>query len=164
MDDQFIKVSAYRKTDIEAHTKELREKYGNRLKMTISGDMWLDCMATGVNKGAAVKLLQESLEIAPEETIAFGDQLNDIEMLGRAYYSFAIGNARSEVKAATRFQDRYECAGWCAENSEAAGIRKGFKYMERNWYAPTAGNHLRLMKKVTRPSRSRCGTRSLRKN
>ena len=72
--------------------------------MTISGDMWLDCMATGVNKGAAVKLLQESLEIAPEETIAFGDQLNDIEMLGRAYYSFAIGNARPEVKEAARFE------------------------------------------------------------
>ena len=57
VDDQFIKVSAYRKTDIEAHTKELREKYGDRLKMTISGDMWLDCMATGINKGEAVKLL-----------------------------------------------------------------------------------------------------------
>ena len=52
---QFIKVSAYRKADIEAH-RELREKYGDRLKMTISGDMWLDCMATGVNKGEAVKL------------------------------------------------------------------------------------------------------------
>lgn len=39
-----------------------------------------------------------------EETIAFGDQLNDIEMLGRAYYSFAIGNARPEVKEAARFE------------------------------------------------------------
>lgn len=49
--------------------------------MTISGDMWVDCMAKGVNKGEAVKVLQESLEILPEETMAFGDQLNDIEML-----------------------------------------------------------------------------------
>ncbi len=102
--DQFIKVSAYRKSDIEAHTKELREKYGDRLKMTISGDMWLDCMAFGINKGEAVKLLQESLSIDPKETIAFGDQLNDIEMLERAYYSFAIGNARSEVKKTARFE------------------------------------------------------------
>ena len=36
--------------------------------------------------------------------MAFGDQLNDIEMLNRAYYSFAIGNARPEVKEAARFQ------------------------------------------------------------
>ena len=36
--------------------------------------------------------------------MAFGDQLNDLEMLNRAYYSFAIGNARPEIKAAARFQ------------------------------------------------------------
>lgn len=100
----FIKLSAYKKSHVEAATKGLREKYGHRLKMTISGDMWLDCMASSVNKGEAVKLLQESLGIAPEETIAFGDQLNDMEMLKQAYYSFAIGNARPEVKAAARFQ------------------------------------------------------------
>ena len=30
--------------------------------------------------------------------------VNDMEMLKQAYYSFAIGNARPEVKAAARFQ------------------------------------------------------------
>ena len=104
VEDQFIKISAYKKHDVEPATKELREKYGSQLKITISGDMWMDCMASGVNKGEAVKLLQESLGILPEETIAFGDQLNDMEMLKQAYYSFAIGNARPEVKAAARFQ------------------------------------------------------------
>lgn len=104
VEDQFIKLSAYKKSQVEPATKELRKKYGHRLKMTISGDMWLDCMADGVNKGEAVKLLQESLGISPKETIAFGDQLNDVEMLNQAYYSFAIGNARPEVKAAARFQ------------------------------------------------------------
>lgn len=104
VEDQFIKISAYKKHDVESATKELREKYGSRLKITISGDMWMDCMASGVNKGEAVKLLQESLGILPEETMAFGDQLNDMEMLQQAYYSFAIGNARPEVKAAARFQ------------------------------------------------------------
>lgn len=104
VEDQFIKVSAYRKSDVEAVTREIRDKYGERLKITISGDMWMDCMAVGVNKGAAVKLLQESLNILPEETMVFGDQLNDVEMLGEAYYSFAVGNARPEVKAAARFE------------------------------------------------------------
>lgn len=102
--EPFIKVSAYRPTDIEAATRNLREKYDGRLKITISGDMWMDCMAPGVNKGEAVKLLQESLGILPEETMVFGDQMNDIEMMHQAYYSFAVGNARPEVKAAARFQ------------------------------------------------------------
>ncbi|WP_077609416.1 HAD family hydrolase [Clostridium sp. Marseille-P2415] len=104
VDSEFIKISVYRKTDVEAHTRALREKYADRLKITIAGDMWMDCMRPGINKGQAVKLLQESLGIKPEETMAFGDQLNDIEMLKQAYYSFAVGNAREEVKAAARFQ------------------------------------------------------------
>jgi len=102
--DRFIKVSAYKKSGIEPATKGLRETYQSQVKITISGDMWMDCMATGVNKGEAVKLLQESLNISPRETLVFGDQMNDLEMLGRAYYSFAVGNAREEVKAAARFQ------------------------------------------------------------
>ncbi|HBE85425.1 MAG TPA: HAD family phosphatase [Lachnoclostridium sp.] len=104
VESEFIKVSVYRKTDVEAHTRVLRQKYADRLKMTIAGDMWLDCMRPGINKGQAVKLLQDSLGIKPEETMAFGDQLNDIEMLKQAYYSFAVGNAREEVKAAARFR------------------------------------------------------------
>ena len=104
VDSQFIKVSIYRETEVEEYTRELREKYKDRFKITIAGDMWMDCMKPGINKGQAVKLLQDSLEIKPEETMAFGDQLNDIEMLEQAYYSFAVGNARPEVKATARFQ------------------------------------------------------------
>lgn len=104
VEDEFIKVSAYRKNDVESATKAIREKYSDQVKITISGEMWMDCMALGVNKGQAVSLLQESLGITPKETIAFGDQLNDVEMMQQAYYSFAIGNARPEVKAAARFQ------------------------------------------------------------
>ncbi len=104
VDSEFIKISVYRKADVESYTRDLREAYTGRLKITIAGDMWMDCMKPGINKGQAVKLLQDSLDIKPEETMAFGDQLNDIEMLHQAYYSFAVGNARPEVKAAARFQ------------------------------------------------------------
>ena len=104
VDDSFIKVSAYKKHGVEEATRQLRQQFGSRMKMTLSGDMWLDCMAVGVSKGSAIRILQESLQIRPEETMAFGDQFNDIEMLGQAYYSFAVANARPEVKAAARFQ------------------------------------------------------------
>ncbi len=103
VEDRFIKIAFYSKNQVETYGKYIQEKYQDRLKITISGDMWMDCMAKGVNKGQAIKTLQESLEILPEETMVFGDQLNDIEMLGQAYYSFAVGNARPEVKKAARF-------------------------------------------------------------
>ena len=102
--DEFIKISVYKKHGVEEAGKAIREKYKDRLKITISGDMWMDCMNPRVNKGEAVRQIQEDLEFLPEETMAFGDQLNDLEMLNRAYYSFAIGNARPEIKAAARFQ------------------------------------------------------------
>jgi Cof subfamily protein (haloacid dehalogenase superfamily) len=102
--EDLIKVSLYKKSGIEAATAQIREKYKDRLKITISGDMWMDAMVPGVSKGWAINLLQESLFITPRETMAFGDQLNDLEMLDAAYYSFAVGNARPEVKAAARFQ------------------------------------------------------------
>lgn len=104
VDDQFIKMSIYKKSGIEKSAQALKEKYKDKLKITISGDMWMDFMTIGVNKGWAIKTLQDSLNISRRETMIFGDQLNDIEMLGESYYSFAIGNAREEVKAITRFQ------------------------------------------------------------
>lgn len=102
--DEIIKVSAYKPHGIQEATKGLIAQFGGKLKMTISGDMWMDAMAPGVCKGQAIRTLQENLDIKPEETMAFGDQLNDIEMLESAYYSFAVANAREEVKKAARFQ------------------------------------------------------------
>lgn len=104
VDDEIIKVAAYRKENVQGAAGYLFDRYQDQLKMTISGDMWLDCMRKDVNKGEAVRTLQESLGIAPEETMVFGDQLNDIEMLARAHYSFAVANAREEVRKAARFQ------------------------------------------------------------
>lgn len=99
-----VKISIYKRQGIEAATREIYEEFNGALKMACAGDMWMDCMAKGVNKGHAVRTIQESLGISPQETMAFGDQLNDIEMLERAYYSFAVANAREEVRRAARFQ------------------------------------------------------------
>lgn len=104
VEDDFIKASIFHPTDAEKATVELRERYTDRLKIVVSGSQWIDFSAPGVSKGEAVRHLQEDLNISPRETIAFGDQLNDIEMLGRAYYSFAVANARPEVRKAARFQ------------------------------------------------------------
>ena len=48
-------------------------------------------------------ILQEGLQIRPDETVVFGDQMNDVEMLRQAYYSFAVANARPEVIKEARF-------------------------------------------------------------
>ena len=99
-----MKISIYKKEGIEAATRDIYEEFRDQAKMACAGDMWMDCMARDVNKGRAVRTIQESLGIKMEETMAFGDQLNDIEMLNQAYYSCAVANAREEVRRAARFQ------------------------------------------------------------
>lgn len=72
----------------------------SRTKLASAGKEWMDCNPPGVNKGTAIRFLQEYLGITPEETCTFGDNLNDIEMLQSAGTSFAVSNAREEVIAA----------------------------------------------------------------
>ena len=98
-----MKIAGCRMEGLGSRADGFKEKYGTKLKVTLAGEQWLDTMDPGVSKGAAVKLLQESLMIRPEETMVFGDQLNDIEMLNQAYYSFAVANGRPETRAAARF-------------------------------------------------------------
>ena len=51
-----------------------------------------------VNKGLAIKELLKKYEISPEETMAFGDQWNDLEMLKFVKYGYLMGNATEELK------------------------------------------------------------------
>jgi len=105
IDDKIIKVSAYSpSSNIYEDSREIYEKYSDKILPAFSGSMWLDCNAKGVNKGEAIRALQESLGISPQETMVFGDQGNDVSMLKSAYYSFAVANAIDEAKAAARFE------------------------------------------------------------
>ena len=99
-----IKLSIYCPENMEGIMgKAFLPKWGDQVKATFSGECFLDCMRRGSNKGKALKAVQKMYGISREETMVFGDNLNDIEMLGQADASFAIGNAREEVKEAARF-------------------------------------------------------------
>lgn len=102
--DAIVKMSAFREEDLEHFLEPVTEKWKEKVQVVTSGTVWIDFMGRGVNKGQAVKELQTALHITPEETMVFGDQINDIHMLQSAYYSYAVANARPEAKAAARFQ------------------------------------------------------------
>ncbi len=95
-----VKLSVYHKPDGKPHpATALVEPWKGRITGVVSGPEWVDFADPRVQKGAAIRILQESLEISPEETMVFGDQLNDVSMLRQAAYSYAVGSARPEVKA-----------------------------------------------------------------
>ena len=64
------KLSIYKDSGVEAAARSLVEEFKDILQISCAGDMWLDCMAKDVNKGHAVKVIQDSLGIKPEETMA----------------------------------------------------------------------------------------------
>ncbi len=49
-------------------------------------------------KGWAINFLIENLKINRKETIAFGDSLNDVDMISTSYTGIAMGNACPELK------------------------------------------------------------------
>ena len=72
------------------------------VRVVLSSHYWVDVMRPGVNKGVAVQRLQKLLGVAPEECAAFGDYLNDVEMLEAVGHGFAMANAHPAVKEAAR--------------------------------------------------------------
>ncbi|MGB2700323.1 MAG: HAD family hydrolase [Candidatus Phosphoribacter baldrii] len=60
---------------------------------------WLDINPEGVSKGSALEQLRRRLQVEPCDTVAVGDQRNDIEMLQWAARGVAMGNAPEQVQA-----------------------------------------------------------------
>ena len=52
----------------------------------------------GMDKGLAIKKVVETLHMKMEDTIAFGDSMNDYEMLQTVKYGYAMANAMPPVK------------------------------------------------------------------
>lgn len=61
---------------------------------------WMDINPLGVSKASALERVRERLGVAPQLTLAVGDQRNDLEMLGWAARGVAMGQAPQEVLAA----------------------------------------------------------------
>lgn len=100
-DAEIIKVAVYRKGSI----RDLGEStfipaWEHKVKACMAGEEWVDFMDASVDKGNALKFLQNYLGITREETMAFGDNNNDIGMMLAAGESYAVETAVEEVKAA----------------------------------------------------------------
>ncbi|GAP02302.1 HAD superfamily hydrolase [Fructobacillus pseudoficulneus] len=65
--------------------------------VTTSGYGAIDLVNPTVNKGVALKDLGQRLGIQPEEMTAFGDGLNDLEMLELVGQPYAMPNSDSEL-------------------------------------------------------------------
>lgn len=101
--EDFIKISVYAADGIQRYSDYFSERWGRVTQATVSGRCWQDFVPIGVHKGAAIKRIQEKFDIAPQETMSFGDNYNDIEMFERSYYSYAMDASVEDIKNAARY-------------------------------------------------------------
>ena len=100
---QIIKIAIYQKESIrELGEGILIPEWKDKVKVCMAGEEWVDFMDTSVDKGHALTFIQQYFNISKEETMAFGDNNNDIGMMKAAGESYAVENARDEVKAAAK--------------------------------------------------------------
>lgn len=102
-DAEFVKLAIYHKESIRQIGESfLIPKWKDKVKTCMAGEEWVDFMDFSVDKGNALKTLQEGLGILPKETMAFGDNENDLGLLHAAGESYAVGNALPVVKEAAK--------------------------------------------------------------
>lgn len=102
-DAEIIKLAVYKKGTIRPIGESLLiPKWQDRVKVTMAGEEWVDFMDKMVDKGNALKKIQEALHIAKEETMVFGDNNNDLGMILSAGESYAVENAVEELKTAAK--------------------------------------------------------------
>ena len=99
-DADIIKLAVYKKGTIRSIGESfLIPKWQDKVKVTMAGEEWVDFMDKSVDKGNALKKIQEYFHISREETMVFGDNNNDLGMILSAEESYAVENAVEELKA-----------------------------------------------------------------
>lgn len=104
--EQYLKLAICNRQGSEKHIYPHVKHLEDRLKIKVSGEIWLDISHQKADKGNALQQLQEQLNIPKEETMAFGDFNNDLEMLSRANFSFAMENAHPNITKAAKYQTK----------------------------------------------------------
>lgn len=68
------------------------------LRTVVSGYDWLDVSAVNSNKGTALEAMLKMLDVRREECMAFGDHMNDAEMLEVSGQPYVTENAFAGLK------------------------------------------------------------------
>lgn len=125
VDDDIMKIALY---DTEHHIQELslevKQYVPNTLRIVTSGNDWMDIQNPDAHKGVGIQFLQMIYDIEPDECAAFGDQMNDYELLSHVKYGYAMSNAVDPIK-----EIAYEVIG---SNDEQGVLKKIKEILEES--------------------------------
>ena len=102
--------------DMEAYKKAL----GDTFNIVVhSREGVFEVIPSGYSKAIGIKVVCEKFGLSVDDTYAFGDSENDLEMIAYAGHGVAMGNATACVK---------EIAEYTTSGVEEDGIANGLKY------------------------------------
>lgn len=86
--------------ELEALEQRLRAENADQIELAYSSRIYMEATAAGVDKSTAIRDFCRTHGIGAEETMAFGDNGNDVTMLRAAGVGVAMGNGILEAKEA----------------------------------------------------------------
>lgn len=96
LEDEIIRLAIIA-DEAKAITEELRKRFSH-LRITQSGENYIDVIHTTVSKGEGTARLVKKLGITLDQVIAFGNYYNDLELLASVGLGIAMENSPEEVK------------------------------------------------------------------
>ncbi|ARD06936.1 sugar-phosphatase [Lactobacillus amylolyticus] len=115
-DDRIIKLTLNCPADLASTIEDsFNSGYTERIHCTTSGYKDIDIVPYGINKAQGLKYFLRYFKLTSDQLIAFGDGMNDKEMLELAGYSYAMANANPKL---------FQIAKYKAPSNNDSGVLK----------------------------------------
>lgn len=82
VEEPFIKISLYRKRGVDHTLAAQFDSFAPYLSPAVGGSAWIDFLREDCDKGTALDALCAHLRVDPSECMAFGDNENDLPLVG----------------------------------------------------------------------------------
>jgi Cof subfamily protein (haloacid dehalogenase superfamily) len=95
------------------YIEKLQKQINTSLNYVFSEHNYLEVLPEDASKGSALEKFAKSINIPIEQTIAIGDNLNDLSMIKAAGLGVAVENAHEEVK---------RCSNYITKSNDNEGV------------------------------------------
>lgn len=98
--EPYIKLALFEKDGTEERERQKfwQAQFPAPIKIVTSGAKWLDVLFPEMHKGVGISVLQKKMGISQADSLAFGDNFNDVEMFEACGIKVAVENAKEGIR------------------------------------------------------------------